>query len=198
MSRNRRRSQPRGKTSARANVHAETSRGIARLSEEGLLDSLAEQSEPPLILVLDGVQDPHNLGACLRTADGAGVLAVVVPRHKTAPVTETVVRIACGAAASVPVVTVSNLARFLQVLRDDFGIRSVGTSDHATEDLFAVDLKGPIAMVLGAEEKGMRRLTMENCDQLVTIPMRGDVPCLNVSNATAVCLYEAVRQRGHS
>ncbi|MDF1752306.1 MAG: 23S rRNA (guanosine(2251)-2'-O)-methyltransferase RlmB [Verrucomicrobiales bacterium] len=194
MSRNRGRSSRRPSSGARSNTHSEAPTGIARLTEEGLFD-LLKQEENPLILILDGVQDPHNLGACLRTADGAGVLAVVVPRHKSAPVTETVVRIACGAASSIPVVGVSNMVRFLQALREDYGVRTVGTADQATEGLYETDLTGPLAIVLGAEEKGMRRLTMENCDALITIPMLGEVPCLNVSNATAVCLYEAVRQR---
>lgn len=195
MPRNRKRSSSRRpRTSARANVHSEAPTGIARLSEEGLF-SLIRESEDPLLVVLDGVQDPHNLGACLRSADGAGALAVVVPRHKSAPVTETVVRVACGAASSIPVVTISNMVRFLQTLREEFGIRSVGTADQASHDLFDCDLTGPLALILGAEEKGLRRLTMENCDDLITIPMLGNVPCLNVSNATTVCLYEAVRQR---
>ncbi len=183
---------------ARANVHASTSTGIARLSEEGLFDRLEEASaagEDPLLLVLDGVQDPHNLGACLRTAEGAGVLAVVVPRHHAAPVTETVVRISCGGAAFVPVVSVGNLARFLEKLREDHGFRAVGAADEAADELYEADLRGPLAIVLGAEGEGMRRLTKENCDLLIRIPMLGQVPCLNVSNAAAVCLYESLRQR---
>lgn len=183
---------------ARANAHSSASTGIARLSEEGLFDRLdeaAESGDPPLLLILDGVQDPHNLGACLRTAEGAGVLAVVVPRHHAAPVTETVVRVSCGGAAFVPVVPVANMARFLEKLREDHGVRVVGTADEATCDLYDCDLTGPLAIVLGAEGEGMRRLTKENCDSLVRIPMLGQVPCLNVSNAAAVCLYESLRQR---
>lgn len=197
MARNRNRNRSQRAPSARANSHSQVPTGVARLTEDGLFD-LLKQEEQPLLLILDGVQDPHNLGACLRSADGAGALAVIVPKHKSAPVTETVVRIACGAAASTPVVSVGNIARFLQALRDDFGIRSVGTADGASHSLYESDLVGPLALVMGAEEKGMRRLTMENCDELITIPMLGDVPCLNVSNATAVCLYEAVRQRADS
>lgn len=183
---------------ARANAHSSASTGIARLSEEGLFDRLdeaAESGDPPLLLILDGVQDPHNLGACLRTAEGAGVLAVVVPRHHAAPVTETVVRVSCGGAAFVPVVPVANMARFLEKLREDHGVRVVGTADEATCDLYDCDLTGPLAIVLGAEGEGMRRLTKENCDSLIRIPMLGQVPCLNVSNAAAVCLYESLRQR---
>lgn len=191
-----RRSKPPGNRprEARANAHSSTSTGIARLSEEGLFDRLAEEDEP-LLLVLDGVQDPHNLGACLRSAEGAGVLAVVVPRHHASPVTETVVRISCGGAAFVPVVSVGNLARFLEKLREDCGFRVVGTADEADCDLYECDLTGPLAVVLGAEGEGMRRLTKEGCDVLVRIPMLGQVPCLNVSNAAAVCLYESLRQR---
>jgi 23S rRNA (guanosine2251-2'-O)-methyltransferase len=199
MSRPRRQKAPGNRPrEARANAHSSASTGIARLSEEDLLERItaAEDSgEEPLLLILDGVQDPHNLGACLRTAEGAGVMAVVVPRHHAAPVTETVVRVSCGGAAFVPVVSVANLARFMEALRDDHGIRIVGTADEATEELYEADLTGPLALVLGAEGEGMRRLTKENCDQLIRIPMLGQVPCLNVSNATAVCLYESLRQR---
>lgn len=183
---------------ARANAHSRTSTGIARLSEEGLFERLEEaaaEGRDPLLLVLDGVQDPHNLGACLRTAEGAGVLAVVVPRHHAAPVTETVVRVSCGGAEHVPVVSVGNLARFLERLREESGLRVAGTADEAPADLYEADLTGPLALVLGAEGEGMRRLTKENCDLLISIPMLGQVPCLNVSNAAAVCLYEALRQR---
>lgn len=171
---------------------------MARLGEEGLLERLEEalsSGSDPLLLVLDGVQDPHNLGACLRSAEGAGVLAVVVPRHHAAPVTETVVRVSCGGAAHVPVVSVGNLARFLEGIRESHGIRVVGTADEADCELYECDLTGPLALVLGAEGEGMRRLTKENCDVLIRIPMRGEVPCLNVSNAAAVCLYESLRQR---
>ena len=199
MSRPRRQKPPGNRPhEARANAHSSASTGIARLSEEDLLERIAaaeDLGEEPLLLILDGVQDPHNLGACLRTAEGAGVMAVVVPRHHAAPVTETVVRVSCGGAAFVPVVSVANLARFMEALRDDHGIRIVGTADEATAELYEADLTGPLALVLGAEGEGMRRLTKENCDQLIRIPMLGQVPCLNVSNATAVCLYESLRQR---
>jgi 23S rRNA (guanosine2251-2'-O)-methyltransferase len=199
MSRPRRQKPPGNRPrEARANAHSSTSTGIARLSEEDLLERIAaaeDSGEEPLLLILDGVQDPHNLGACLRTSEGAGVMAVVVPRHHAAPVTETVVRVSCGGAAFVPVVSVANLARFMEALRDDHGIRIVGTADEATAELYEADLTGPLALVLGAEGEGMRRLTKENCDQLIRIPMLGQVPCLNVSNAAAVCLYESLRQR---
>lgn len=196
MARNRKSSRKpsRSPGGARANAHSDAPIGIARLSEEGLMKQLASEPEP-LLLILDGVQDPHNLGACLRTADGAGVTAVVVPRHKSSPVTETVVRIACGGAGSVPVVAIGNMVRFLQAIREEFGIKVVGTADQAHGDLYDMELTGPLAIVSGAEEKGIRRLTAENCDLLIRIPMMGDVPCLNVSNASAVCLYEVLRQR---
>ena len=181
---------------ARLNAHSAKIQKVARLSEESLYDFLSDPGEAePFLLVLDGVQDPHNLGACLRTAEGAGVHAVVVPRHKSAPVTETVVRISCGGAEHIPVVSVANMARFLQKIREEYAIRVVGTADQAHSDLYNCNMTGPMAMVLGAEGEGMRRLTKENCDSLISIPMQGHVDCLNVSNAAAVCLYEAVRQR---
>ena len=121
--------------------------------------------------------------------------AVVTPRHKSAPVNETVVRISCGGAEHVPVVSVANMARFLSKIREEYGVRVVGTSDATNTDVYGTDLRGPLAIVLGAEGEGMRRLTRENCDQLVKIPMSGHVECLNVSNAAAVCLFESVRQR---
>ncbi len=160
-----------------------------------MCEYLADPEEEPFLLVLDGVQDPHNLGACLRSAEGAGVHAVIVPRHKASPVTETVVRISCGGAEHVPVVSVGNMARFLTRLREEFAIRVVGTADETDVDLYECDLTGPLALVMGAEGEGMRRLTKENCDELIRIPMAGLVECLNVSNAAAVCLYESVRQR---
>ena len=194
MSRHRRSRKNSRPAEARSNIHSSSSTGIARLTEDALYPVI-ESTPEILLLVLDGVQDPHNLGACLRTADGAGVAAVVVPRHKSSPVTETVVRVSCGGAASVPVVSVGNMARFLEKIRDQYGIRIVGTADTSEDELYDCNFTGPLALVLGAEGKGMRRLTMENCDQLIRIPMQGDVECLNVSNAAAVCLYEAVRQR---
>ena len=195
MARNRR-TRPAGNRprEARSNIHSITSTGVARLTEDGLFERIGEV-EDVLLLVLYGVQDPHNLGACLRSAEGAGVLAVVIPRHKSSPVTETVVRVSCGGAAFVQVVSVGNMARFLERLRDECGVRAVGTADEADCELYDCDLTGPLAIVLGAEGEGMRRLTKENCDTLIRIPMLGQVECFNVSNAAAVCLYESVRQR---
>lgn len=157
-----------------------------------LLDGLGR---PPFLLVLDGVQDPHNLGACLRTADAAGVDAVIAPRDRAVGLTPAVRKTAAGAAETLPFVQVTNLARCLRGLQER-GIWVIGTADEAEQTLYQADLKGPLALVLGAEEKGMRRLTRENCDLLVRIPMQGTVESLNVSVATAVCLYEALRQRG--
>ncbi len=162
--------------------------------EEDLYEILTEH-EAPLLLILDCVQDPHNLGAILRTADGAGVAAVVAPRDKSASITDTVRRISVGAADSVPFIQVTNLARTMRKLQDE-GVWLVGTSDAGTGTLYETKLTGPVGIVMGAEGDGMRRLTEESCDFLIKIPMAGSVECLNVSVATAVCLYEAVRQRG--
>lgn len=181
---------------ARDNRHVQAAeQAIASRNEDELMAILAAE-EVPFLLILDCVQDPHNLGAILRTADGAGVHAVVAPKDKQVGITETVRRISVGAADHVPFVQVTNLARTMERLKEA-GLWLVGTSDHAgSKSLYELDLKGPLALVLGAEEKGMRRLTMENCDFLARIPMGGQVECLNVSVATGVCLYEAVRQRG--
>lgn len=163
--------------------------------DEGQLMELVDASERPLLLILDCIQDPHNLGAILRTADGAGVTAVVSPKDKSVGITETVRRISVGAADHVPFVQVTNLARTMEQLKN-LGIWIVGTSDHArAKTIHEIDMKGPLAIVMGAEEKGMRRLTEENCDFLASIPMAGKVDCLNVSVATGICLFEAVRQR---
>jgi len=153
-----------------------------------------EQRTQPLILVLDGVTDPHNLGACLRVADGAGAHAVIAPKDHAAGINATVAKVASGAAETVPYFMVTNLARTLNELKER-NIWIVGTSDQATGSLYQADLRGAVALVLGAEGDGMRQLTAKTCDQLVTIPMRGAVESLNVSVASGVCLYEALRQR---
>lgn len=155
---------------------------------------MLEGKTAPLVLVLDCVTDPHNLGACLRTADAAGVVAVILPKDKSAPITETVRRVSCGGADNVPIVRVTNLARAMDKLKE-LGVWLVGTADEATQSLYQIDLAGPIGIVMGAEGTGMRRLTQERCDFLARIPMAGSVECLNVSVATGVCLFEAVRQR---
>ncbi|WP_336367205.1 23S rRNA (guanosine(2251)-2'-O)-methyltransferase RlmB [Marinobacter sp. C2H3] len=163
-------------------------------SEDELLSMVASSDAPPLLLVLDGVTDPHNLGACLRTADAAGVQAVVVPKDKSASLTPVVRKVACGAAETVPFVRVTNLARCLRSLKEQ-GVWLIGTAGEADASVYQADFTGPVALVMGAEGKGMRRLTREHCDQLVNIPMHGHVDSLNVSVATGVCLFEAVRQR---
>lgn len=163
--------------------------------DEGDLEEIVRGNPRGLYLVLDCLQDPHNLGAILRTADGAGVNAVIAPKDKAVGITDTVRRISVGAADHVPYVTVTNLARVMEMLKEH-GIWIVGTSDRATKDLYEMDLTGGLALVTGSEEKGMRRLTEEACDHLVSLPMKGHVDCLNASVATGVCLYEAVRQRG--
>ena len=148
----------------------------------------------PLLLVLDGVTDPHNLGACLRVADGAGVHGVVVPKDRSAHINATVSKVSSGASEVMPLITVTNLARSMREMQD-LGIWLIGTDDEAEKSIYDLDLTGPIALVMGAEGEGMRRLTREHCDQLVRIPMRGVVESLNVSVASGVCLYEALRQR---
>ena len=159
------------------------------------LDEVVESIEgPPLLLVLDGVTDPHNLGACLRVADGAGAHAIVAPKDHAVGVNATVAKVASGAAETVPYIMVTNLARTLNELKD-FDIRVIGTSDDAEQTLYDLDLTGPIAFVLGSEGDGMRQLTRKTCDQLVRIPMAGAVESLNVSVAAGVCLFEALRQR---
>jgi 23S rRNA (guanosine2251-2'-O)-methyltransferase len=165
------------------------------LNETALEELLVRLTEPVFLLVLDGVQDPHNLGACLRTADGAGVHAVIAPRDRAVGLNPTVRKVASGAAETVPFIQVTNLARTLRMLQDE-GVRVVGTAGEAEQTVYQADLTGPMALVLGAEGKGMRRLTRDHCDVLVHIPMLGGVESLNVSVATGVCLYEALRQRG--
>jgi 23S rRNA (guanosine2251-2'-O)-methyltransferase len=178
---------------ARENRHASAGATI-KLHDEEDFARLLEGQPSPLVLILDCIQDPHNLGACLRTADAAGCALVVLPRDRTAPLSDTVRRVACGGAESVPIARVTNLVRAMEKLKD-LGVQVVGTADEAGQSIFEVDLSGPIAIVLGAEGEGMRRLTGEKCDQLARIPMGGSVACLNVSVATGVCLFEAVRQR---
>jgi 23S rRNA (guanosine2251-2'-O)-methyltransferase len=168
--------------------------GAPPLDEADLTSLLEGLHHPPLLLVLDQVQDPHNLGACLRSADGAGVDAVIAPRDRAVGLTPTVHKVASGAVQSVPFVQVGNLARTLKQLKER-GVWLVGTDDQARDTLFDADLTGATAIVMGAEESGLRRLTREACDFLVRLPMMGSVPSLNVSVATGIALYEALRQR---
>lgn len=173
---------------------------IARVREgrqyqENDLPSLLESVATPFLLVLDGVTDPHNLGACLRSADAAGVHAVIVPRDRSAQLNATAKKVACGAAENVPLIRVTNLARTLRLLQE-MNVWVVGTAGEADHTLYQSKMTGPMALVMGAEGEGMRRLTREHCDELISIPMAGTVSSLNVSVATGICLFEAVRQRG--
>jgi 23S rRNA (guanosine2251-2'-O)-methyltransferase len=158
---------------------------------EDVLDALAE---PPLLLILDGVTDPHNLGACLRVADAMGVHAIIAPKDRAAGITAAVSKVASGAAETVPYIAVTNLARTMRDLKEE-GVWLVGADERAGQDLYDARLDGPIAWVLGAEGEGMRRLTRENCDELVRIPMHGSVESLNVSVSAGICLAETRRQR---
>jgi 23S rRNA (guanosine2251-2'-O)-methyltransferase len=163
-------------------------------ARHSLDDILDEADGPPLVLALDGVTDPHNLGACLRVADGAGAHAVIAPKDHAVGLNATVAKVASGAAETVPYLMVTNLARALNELKER-AITVVGTSDDAERTLYDLDLSGPVALVLGAEGKGLRQLTRNTCDVLVRIPMAGAVESLNVSVAAGVCLYEVLRQR---
>lgn len=167
----------------------------ARAYAEADLKSLLEKlSVPPFLLILDGVQDPHNLGACFRSADAAGVHAIIAPKDKSVGITPVVSKVASGAAETVPFVQVTNLVRAMEILKDQ-GIWLYGAAAEAEQSLYQADLSGPVAIVLGAEGTGLRRLTREHCDVLIKIPMMGSVSSLNVSVATGVCLFEVVRQR---
>jgi len=174
-------------------ARVEPTKQITSLDE--LLENLEESGvRNPLLLVLDGVTDPHNLGACLRVADGAGAHAVIAPKDHAAGINATVAKVASGAAETVPYFMVTNLARTLNELKER-NIWIIGTSGDADKNIYQMDLKGPVALVLGAEGDGMRQLTRKTCDELVSIPMQGAVESLNVSVASGVCLFEAVRQR---
>lgn len=164
------------------------------LDERGLDALLDSLSRPPLLLILDEITDPHNLGACLRTADAAGVDAVIVPKDRSAPLNMTARKVACGAAETVPFASVTNLSRTLENIKNR-GIWIAGAAGEATDSLYSIDFKIPIAIVMGSEGKGLRRLTREHCDYLMSIPMAGELSSLNVSVATGLCLFEAVRQR---
>lgn len=167
---------------------------VIQLENEDDLFDLIERTENPLILVLEGVQDPHNLGACLRTASGAGVTAVLAPMKGACGITPTVRDISCGGADDVPFLRIKNIGLLLRKFID-LGIRLVGSSDRGSQSLYEVDLTEPTALILGGEGWGIRKVTADRCDHLVYIPMAGSVDCLNVSVAAGVILYEAVRQR---
>ncbi len=170
------------------------SEGQRQYHEQDLEILINESNHVPLFLILDGVQDPHNLGACLRSANAAGVTAVIAPKDRAASITPIVRKVASGAAEFTPFIAVTNLARTLRQLRD-FGVWIFGLDGEATNQIFAADFTVPSALVLGAEGEGMRRLTREHCDQLLSIPMAGSVSSLNVSVAAGICLFEVVRQR---
>lgn len=182
-------------------VNGEVHQGIVakvrpakELNEQDLAQIIAKQPNP-LLLVLDGITDPHNLGACLRSADAAGVNALIVPKDRACNLTATARKVACGAAETVPLIRVTNLARTLRELQQTYNIWVVGTAGEAEQSLYQSKLTGGLALVMGAEGEGLRRLTREHCDQLVHIPMAGSVSSLNVSVATGVCLFEILRQR---
>ncbi len=164
---------------------------------EADLPALVEARPDPLLIFLDEVQDPHNLGAILRTADATGAQAVVIPRHQSVGVTPVVRKVACGAAETVPVVMVNNLARTLAALKEH-GLWIIGLAGETDRVLFQQDLRGPVGLVLGAEGRGLRRLVREQCDYLCALPMMGSVESLNVSVAAGVALYEVVRQRHYA
>jgi 23S rRNA (guanosine2251-2'-O)-methyltransferase len=180
---------------AGSHSHQGVAARVQELPAARSLDDLLDQVEgAPLLLVLDGVTDPHNLGACLRVADGAGVHAIIAPKDHAAGINATVAKVASGAAETVPYFMVTNLARTMNELKER-SIWCIGTSADASKTVYQADLIGPVALVLGAEGAGMRQLTQKTCDELVRIPMRGAVESLNVSVASGVCLYEALRQR---
>ena len=165
-----------------------------QVTERDLTALVESLEEPAFLLVLDGIQDPYNLGACIRTANAAGMHAVIAPRDRASGITAVVRKVASGAVEAIPFIPVTNLARVLRHLQDS-GVWIVGTDEEADTTLYDIDLSGPIALVLGAEGKGLRRLTRDHCDHIVKIPMAGTVESLNVSVAAGICIYEAMRQR---
>ena len=175
-------------------THANPQANISTLDEDEALDFIDSLDADPFVLLLDQVQDPRNLGACLRSAEGAGVDLVVMPSDRSAGLTDVVRHVAAGAAESLALARARNLSRFMGRLKD-VGVKLAGTSDQASEPVFDADLSGPLGLVVGAEGSGLRRLTADNCDLLVNIPMTGKVDCLNVSVATGICLFEVRRQR---
>ena len=175
-------------------THANHQANISTLDEDEALDFIDAIDGDAFVLILDQIQDPRNLGACLRSAEGAGVDLVVMPSDRSAGLTDVVRHVAAGAAESLALARARNLSRFMGRLSET-GLRLAGTSDQASESVFEADLKGPLGLVVGAEGSGIRRLTADNCDLLVNIPMTGKVDCLNVSVATGICLFEVRRQR---
>lgn len=178
----------------RSHVHTDLTRAVTSGTEDDLLSLLDGLGRPPFLVLLDSIQDPHNLGAILRSAHGAGVDAVAAPRDRSVALTDTVRRVACGAAEATPFFLVTNLARTIAALTDR-NVWTIGLTEKASKSLYSMNLTGPVALVLGAEGSGLRRLVAESCDELVSIPMQGTVGSLNVSVAAGVALFEAVRQR---
>ena len=178
----------------RTHRHTDMTARVGIGDEDKLFSILDRLTAPPFLLILDCVQDPHNLGACLRSANGAGVHAVIMPKDRSVALTDVVRRVACGAAEKTPVIAVTNLVRFMKLIQEK-GIWIVGTHLSAGKNLYQTKLTGPLALVLGSEGEGIRRLTAETCDDLISIPMVGTVESLNVSVAAGICLFEAVRQR---
>lgn len=179
---------------ARANTHVTDRQVIDRIDEDELIARLEALDEDPFVLALDQVQDPHNLGACMRSAEAAGCHAIIAPQHRTVGITDTVRRVSVGAADKIPYVQVVNLGRTLERFKE-LGMWLVGTGDEESQLIYEVDMRGPLCIVMGSEGEGIRAKTAKKCDHLVQIPMMGTVDCLNVSVATGVCLFEAVRQR---
>lgn len=182
------------KVDARKNRHYDDRPVMQHLPEDAIVSYLEGLEADPFVLALDRIQDPHNLGACLRTANAAGCHMVIAPKDRTVSLTETARRVACGGADDLPYVQVTNLGRTLDELKEA-GLWLVGTGDEASERLYDVNLTGPLCFIMGAEGTGIRAKSAKKCDHLVQIPMMGSVECLNVSVATGVCLFEAVRQR---
>ncbi|MCG6200020.1 23S rRNA (guanosine(2251)-2'-O)-methyltransferase RlmB [Psychromonas antarctica] len=169
-------------------------KAVKILTDNDLDPILDNLDKPPFLLILDGITDPHNLGACLRSADAAGVDAVIIPKDNSVSLTPVVRKVACGAAESVPLIHVTNLARTMRALQEK-GVWIYGTAGEATQNIYDCKLSGAMALAMGAEDKGLRRLTREHCDELIKLPMAGAVSSLNVSVATGICLFEVVRQR---
>ncbi len=180
--------------STRTHKHSDLAALLPTYDENSLLAYLSQLKVPPFLLILDGVQDPYNLGACLRTADAAGVHAVIAPKDRSVLMNDTVRTVACGGAERVPFVPVTNLSRIMSQLKES-GIWFVGTEADAPKMIYEIDLTGPLAIVMGSEGKGLRELTAKKCDFLACLPMAGSVESLNVSVATGICLFEALRQR---
>jgi 23S rRNA (guanosine2251-2'-O)-methyltransferase len=168
---------------------------MKHVTVDDVLDGLEGGADKPLLLVLDSITDPHNLGACLRTADAAGAHAVIAPKDKACGLNATAIKVASGAADTVPYIVVTNLSRALREMQER-GIWTIGAAGEAEKSIYAIDQKVPCAWVLGAEGDGLRRLTRDTCDELAKIPMHGSVESLNVSVSAGICLFEARRQRG--